>query len=220
MMIRSTVKGVKILLPKGKQHRKIALGSAKGCIMTVDFQSDLKAYLGIFEYELTPHFKRMLKPGSNCFDIGGSGGYHALLMARTCGARVASFECEHHSADDMRSMFAKNPGLAIEVIETYVGAKDGDGLMTIDRAAHEVFVPDVIKLDIEGAEYSALEGALETIKKHRPGFIIEVHSADIEAGCTALLHEFNYVVKTIDQGWFLKDPYRRGYDRWIAAYPD
>lgn len=218
-MIRFAVKGLKTLLPKGRRYRKIALGPAKGCVMAVDFQSDLKAYMGLFEYELAPHFKRLLKPGSKCFDIGGSGGYHALVMAKAPGARVASFECAHDSAIAMRSVFSKNPGLAIEVVETYIGAEDGDGLMTIDKASREIFTPDVIKLDIEGAEDSALEGALETIKNHRPGFIIEVHGADIEARCVALLRSFNYVIQTIDQGWFLKDPSRGGYNRWIAAYP-
>lgn len=218
-MIRPVVQGLKSLLPKGRKYRKVARGPAKGCVMAVDFRSDLKAYLGIFEYELTPHLKKMLKPGSTCFDIGGSGGYHALLMAKTSGARVASFECEHDGAEEMRRVFAKNPGLAVEVVEAYVGAKNGDGLITIDKAARDLFAPDLIKMDIEGAEDSALEGASETLAKHRPCLVIEVHGVDKEAKCVALLRSFNYAVEVINQGRFLRDPYRRGYNRWLAAYP-
>lgn len=218
-MVRPVVRGIKTLLPKGRRYRKIALGLARGCVMDVDFRSDLKAYLGIFEYELMPHFKQMLKPGSSCFDVGGSGGYHALVMAKTSGARVASFECEHNGVEEMRRIFAQNPSLAIEVIEAYVGAENGDGLITIDKAARELFVPHLIKLDIEGAEDSALEGASETLAKHRPCFVIEVHGADKEAKCTALLRSFNYAVKIVNQRRLLKDPYRGGYNRWLAAYP-
>ena len=42
--------------------------------MAVAFRSDLKAYLGIFEYQLTPHFKKRLKSGSTGFNIGDQGG--------------------------------------------------------------------------------------------------------------------------------------------------
>lgn len=188
--------------------------------MAVDFRSDLKAYLGMFEYELNSHFKRMLKPGSTCFDIGGSGGYHSLVMARTTGARVVSFECDQGAAEEMRSIFAQNPALHIEVIEAYVGAKNGDGFITIDRAARDFFIPNLIKLDIEGAEDSALEGASETLANHHPGLIIEVHGADKEANCIALLHSHGYEVQVINQGWFLKDTSRGdGHNRWLAAYP-
>src|ERR1700752_73320 len=218
-MIRPVVRGFKALLPSGREYRKIARGPAKGCVMAVDFRSDLKAYLGMFEYELTPHFKRMLKPGSTCFDIGGSGGYHSLVMAKATGGRVASFECNHDGAEEMRRIFAQNPGLSIEVIEAYVGAKNGDGFITIDKAARDFFVPNVIKLDIEGAEDSALEGSSETLANHHPALIIEVHGADKEANCIALLHSFGYDIQVINPGWFLKDPFRGGYNRWLAAYP-
>jgi hypothetical protein len=193
---------------------------AAGCIMAVDFRCDLKAYLGIYEYELLPHFKRMLKPGSKCFDIGGRDGYHALIMAKTSGAKVACFECEHNLTEAMRRTFAKNPKLSIQVIESYVGMEDGNGLITIDKASHEIFVPDLIKLDIEGAEDIALAGAKETLAKHRPYLIIEVHGADKEENCISLLRSLHYIVHIIDQGWFLKDPARGGYNRWLAAYPD
>ena len=35
--------------------------------------------------------------------------------------------------------------------------------------------PDFIKLDVEGAEASAVAGMMETLEKHRPGFMIELH---------------------------------------------
>jgi Methyltransferase FkbM domain len=217
-MIRPLVRGLKEVLPKGKRYRKITRGLARGGVMAVDFRSDLRAYLGVFEYELTPHFRRMLKSGSTGFDIGGQGGYHALMMAKTSGARVAAFECEHVSAEEMRKVFAQNPDLSIDVVEAYVGAENGNGLITIDKAAHELFVPDVIKIDIEGAEDAALEGATETLANHRPSLIIEVHGAEKEAKCITLLRSFNYTIRVVDQGWVLKDHARAGYNRWLAAY--
>ncbi len=187
--------------------------------MALDFHSHLKAYFGIYEYELLPHLKRMLRPGANCFDVGGRDGYDALMMANMSRGKVISFECDHDAAEDMRRTFARNGRLAIQVEESYVGAINGPGFITIDKASRELFTPDVIKLDIEGAEDTALEGASETLASHRPCLIVEVHGADKEEQCLSMLNKYDYNVVIIDQGKFLKDPARGGYNRWLAAYP-
>lgn len=46
-------------------------------------------------------------------------------------------------------------------------------LTSIDRLAAENFVPDYIKLDVEGAEYAALDGS-EIVAKHTPILYLEV----------------------------------------------
>jgi hypothetical protein len=219
-MIQMVIQLIKGLLPEGRRYRKLLFGPAAGCVMSVDFRNHLKAYFGLYEYELLPHLKRMVRPGAACFDIGRRDGYDALMMANLSRGPVASFDCEHAAAEEMRRTFAHNPTLSIKVIESFVGAESGDGHTTIDQASRELFVPNFIKLDIEGAEDIALEGASETLAKHRPNLIIEVHGPDKEEKCISTLWRFGYRTKIVDQGKFLKDPARRGYNRWIAAYPD
>jgi hypothetical protein len=187
--------------------------------MALDFESHVKSYLGIYEYELLGHLKKMVRRGSRCFDVGGKDGYDALMMAKLSGANVASFECDPIAAKQMRSTFAKNPKLSIEVVEAFVGSADGVGYTTIDKASKLLFVPDFIKLDIEGAEDLALEGASETLSKHRPSLIVEVHGVDKEERCLSILKSLDYLVKVVNQGSFLKDPTRLGHNRWLAAYP-
>jgi hypothetical protein len=162
----------------------------------------------------------MVRPGANCFDIGGRDGYDALMIANLSRGTVASFECEHTAAQQMRSTFARNPALSIQVVESFVGAETSDGHITIDRASRELFIPNFIKLDIEGAEDIALEGASETLATHRPNLIIEVHGADKEEKCISTLVRFRYQISIVEQGKFLKDQARVGYNRWIAAYPE
>ncbi len=56
--------------------------------------------------------------------------------------------------------------------------------------------PDIIKIDIEGAEYEFLEGGRETIHKYRPVLYIEIHSEFCAIKCMDFLNSegYHYVV--------------------------
>jgi FkbM family methyltransferase len=57
---------------------------------------------------------------------------------------------------------------------------------------------DWIKIDIEGAEYEALEGLKNTIQQYKPTLIIEVFKENIEK-VTKFMNESNYIVKLIPE---------------------
>jgi len=83
--------------------------------------------------------------------------------------------------------------------ENYTGEKvtvqcySIDGLLQMGYAA-----PDIIKIDIEGAEYDALLGATNTLKKYTPHILIATHNC-IEKGikekCVQYLEGLGYVLK-------------------------
>jgi FkbM family methyltransferase len=56
-------------------------------------------------------------------------------------------------------------------------------ITTLDRevASQLQPAPDFIKIDIEGYELQALQGACETIRKHRPELFLEMHGETIRA---------------------------------------
>lgn len=50
-------------------------------------------------------------------------------------------------------------------------------VITLDRLSEEVgLVPDLIKIDVEGAEAEALTGACGLARRHRPRFLVEMHA--------------------------------------------
>jgi FkbM family methyltransferase len=56
--------------------------------------------------------------------------------------------------------------------------------------------PDVMKIDTEGAELQAIEGARATIAEHRPAIVCELH--DTNAAFVALMDELGYVTTNLD----------------------
>lgn len=58
---------------------------------------------------------------------------------------------------------------------------------------------DFIKIDIEGAELEALEGARELVASHKPAFLIEIHSFELLRSCATWLEERDYSVEVIDR---------------------
>ena len=59
---------------------------------------------------------------------------------------------------------------------------------------------DVIKLDVEGAELSALQGAVQILRSHHPCLFVEAHTRALASSVTHLLCELGYEVKALETG--------------------
>jgi len=148
-------------LPKGGNFRKVPFGLAAGCCLKIDFQHQLRVYLGTYEFELNRCFRAMVHANGKCFDVGGNNGYHALVCAKLSGVPVLTFECDGDVVTAMKEVFERNP-YDIEVIEGFVGNNRSSRDISLDEVAETHSYPDFIKLDIEGGESEALTGASGT----------------------------------------------------------
>ncbi len=72
---------------------------------------------------------------------------------------------------------------------------------TIDAlvAGGELPAPDVLKIDTEGAELQVVEGMRETLERHRPTLICELH--DTNERFAALMDELGYRTTNLDGPW-------------------
>lgn len=206
-----------MVLPPGAKYRKIALGPAAGCVMQVDFRTQARTYFGLYEAELHKHFRKLVRPGFCSFDVGGQGGYDALMLAKLSGGgRVVSFECDADAVKVMRETFARNP-YPIETIQAFVSNVESEGKTTLDIVAAKRFTPDFMKIDVEWAEFDVLQGASEILSKRKPGIILEVHSRELEASCSELLKSHGYQPEIVDQRRWFGDHRTIEHNRWLVC---
>lgn len=163
------------------------------------------AVFGVEQYRCTGAFEVAVHPGDVVIDGGACWGDTALYFAHLAGSagRVVGFEFEPGNLELLRHNLGLNPQLAgrISVVgaalsdragrqvafrsfgpgtaldpagEGSVGTETIDGLL--ERG--EVDRVDFIKLDIEGAELSALRGAENTLRRFRPSLAIAAYHRD------------------------------------------
>jgi hypothetical protein len=207
------------LVPKDRVFRKVLFGPAAGCWMLIDLHHEMRLYLGVYERELWPSYRELLRPGMKSFDIGGRDGYSALLLAKSTGADVVSFECEPAGIAEMTRIFDRN-GLPIRAVQAFVGAPgDAATTMTVDSAAANYFLPDFLKIDVEGGEAAVLRGAEKILSSRRPAMIVETHGAAVERECLSILERHRYTVTIVDRTTFLPEQRPLEHNRWLVCKP-
>jgi len=170
-------------------------------------------YEGCFEPPTTELIKRYVKPEMTVVDIGANMGCHTLRMAKLVGekGRVIAFEPMSWPAAKLRRNIELNSfnNISVERIGlsnarrreeniyfrtswTLDGGsapdsmkKESIDLMTLDEYVkeHNIQRIDFIKIDVDGYEYKAIQGARETLKRDKPLILIELGSYTLrEAG--------------------------------------
>jgi len=72
--------------------------------------------------------------------------------------------------------------------------------ITLDEFSRSTgLLPDFVKLDIEGAEYLALEGAKNILSQKKPIFLIEIHSIFNMYKVYEILKQYNYKIELLKE---------------------
>lgn len=159
-------------------------------------------------------------PGMTVYDVGAHVGYLTLLAAQRVGrqGRVIAFEPLPLNLRYLRGHLRANHLGQVSLVEACVSDRTGpvhfdlgkgtgrgrlqpmvDGRfrsVTIDEevAAGRLPAPDFIKMDVEGAELLALQGARQTLLTHRPEILLSVHGEQLKHDCSTFLTGLGYTV--------------------------
>jgi FkbM family methyltransferase len=180
--------------------------------------------VGVTEPELQQALEQLLKPGDLFLDVGASIGFFTVIAARLVGpdGRVVAIEPSPAAVSALRHNVTLNSFTNVEVhtlalsdtsgtgtfaeggklVWGQVTSKDGGAegnvvLTTLDELVlrHDLR-PNVVKMDIEGAETDALRGASETLESIRPIVLCETHNTLPDVG--RILSEHDYDVTHLD----------------------
>jgi hypothetical protein len=107
----------------------------------------------------------------------------------------------------------------IELVPRFVSSTPSGAAVSIDSYAAQpgTTPPDILKIDVEGAEMDVLLGGLSTIASHHPSIILEVHSVALEAECLGFLREHGYKPEIVSRRKWLKESRPIPHNRWLIA---
>ena len=161
---------------------------------------------GYCEPHETALIKKLVKPDWCCMDIGANIGFFTILMSRQC-EHVYAFEPEPHNFEMLKQNVVLNEFGDVTLYKEAVGDKNGTMplyLCPSDPGMHRLYKSkwcndrtdtyvyctqlddykfskiNLIKMDIEGAEFGALLGMVELLIKDHPLIIMEYHPMSIK----------------------------------------
>ncbi|MDA2912108.1 FkbM family methyltransferase, partial [Nitrospiraceae bacterium AH_259_D15_M11_P09] len=77
-----------------------------------------------------------------------------------------------------------------------------------DYVRNGEFKPDVIKIDVEGAEVSVLTGAKYVLEAYKPVCLVSTHGANLLDDCREYLNSIGYKVHPL-----------RGFEHELCCFP-
>jgi FkbM family methyltransferase len=175
-------------------------------------------WLGTYELEKQQALLHFVKPGMVVYDIGAQAGFYTLFFSKLVGetGRIFAFEPCPYSARFLLDHVRMNRLANVFVLQVAVSERSGLTRMTVDRGKMEnrlqnsadtilgvaavtidecgLPVPDIIKLDVEGAESEVLKGAEKVLYKARPIVFVAVHGATQREQCARLFRQAGYTI--------------------------
>jgi hypothetical protein len=96
-------------------------------------------------------------------------------------------------------------------------------MMCLDSLMPSIHYPCLIKVDVDGAEVDVLAGA--RMLNTQPGvrWLIETHSAELEAGCVRQLESFGFTTRIVPNAWWrvlVLETRPIAHNRWLVAWKD
>ena len=181
-----------------------AAGEAKG----------LSVILNLWESEQIEIAKELSSKNKICFDIGAYVGLYTLLFARYSKI-VYAFEPFTRNISFLYKTLVLNsienaviiPSAVADIngiymfkegIYTATGKLDKKGKHPILCVSLDYFIektkifPDIIKIDVEGAEVLVFKGAKKIFLKHKPIILLSTHGEKIKTDCLNFLKKMNY----------------------------
>jgi FkbM family methyltransferase len=180
-------------------------------------------WAGTYEVARVRAFAKAVVQGAVVYDVGAHVGFYSLLASSRVGpsGKVYAFEPLDRNLRYLRLHVTlnnlQNCVILEEAVCNRVGtlpfsaaawessmgrlSPDGEKLVpstTLDSCIYGekgFSPPDIVKIDVEGAELEVLEGATRALTEFHPTIFLEVHGTQLHADCLAFLQAKGYQVE-------------------------
>ena len=209
------------LIPRGMVV-PILQGPCKGMRWVVG-SSTHGCWLGSYESEKMQCFVASVRPRQVVYDIGANVGIYTLAASRLVGSagRVVAVEPLPRNLAFLRRHVQMNHCANVTILPVAISDENGTALFDDDTDASqghlsangrlEVTVarlddvakveklppPDVIKMDVEGAEAKVFAGGERIISQSRPLIFLATHGAEVKQECLRWLRGHGYNVESL-----------------------
>lgn len=185
-----------------------------------------RCWFGTYEPTKQELLSSSTRPGDVVYDLGANVGFYSLLASVLVGphGHVFSFEPVPRNLGFLRRHLELNSVKNCTILDVAVarsngtaafdfgvnshsghlgkGSTDGTVVRTVNLdslvASGEIKPPNLIKCDVEGAEFDALTGATQTLSQYHPSILLALHGREVADKCRALLASLGYQVKLIE----------------------
>jgi FkbM family methyltransferase len=192
---------VRRLVPTRPTWVVVRSGAARGLSLLIDPRDEKYYWSGTHEVPVQQVLTGLLRPGMTFWDIGAHIGFFSMFASRVLGAagRVHAFEPMETNRGRLAAGIEMNrltnvtvhdfamsarPGRTVlrasasSLMWTLVperGGPEGVGIScrTLDDCTAAFGPPDVIKIDVEGAEVDVLRGGLHLLSTLRRPLLVE-----------------------------------------------
>jgi FkbM family methyltransferase len=184
-------------------------GAARGSRLVIKAREEKFYWTGMHEPHLQRALTELLRPGQTFWDIGAHIGFFAVIASRIVGSsgQVHCFEPMDESRDRLGQTVELNGLANVHISDVAVSRKSGHAelyphrlspmwtlanhqggrggvtvrVRSLDDLAAEIGAPQVIKIDVEGAELEVIRGGLRLLGGARPVLLVEFSTEQLLA---------------------------------------
>jgi FkbM family methyltransferase len=216
----------------GQKRMQVRAGPAKGLIVDINPRWEHDAWDGTYELPALESFLQLLAPDMIVYDVGAGFGFYALLAARAGARVItfepdpenAEAVAEHIDVNCVaervrlvrQAVYSHTGRVTLRIskgIQTHrntsalIGRIDSGTTFevlctTLDDFIEHSPVPNLVKIDVEGAESRVLQGADHLFRKYRPHLLCEVHDHSNAVFVSGWLNERGYNCRWIEEELF------------------
>ncbi len=182
-------------------------------------------WLGSYEADTQELVARLVRPGMTVWDLGANAGFYTLAFARLAGVsgRVYAFEPLAENVANLLAHIRLNEVGNATVIQAALGRTSGlsafrtaesNSMGRVSREetgylvpsismddfleSHPGARPDLIKIDVEGAESEVLAGGQRFLQQAAPEIVLATHGEQQGKACAEILTSFGYSLFRLD----------------------